>query len=48
VVKENDNKYTLVGVTSFGFGDTCLEGPTVFTRVSSYLPWIRSKTGLKV
>jgi hypothetical protein len=48
VVKEKDNKYTLVGVFSYVLGYSCLEGPQVFARVSSYLPWIRSKSGLKV
>jgi hypothetical protein len=48
VVKEKDKKFTLVGVTSYVLGNTCLGGPQVFTRVVSFLPWIKSMSGLRV
>lgn len=41
-----DNKWTLTGIVSFGplpCGRAGFDGaPAVFTRVSSYLPWIKS------
>lgn len=41
-----DNKWTLMGIVSFGpvyCGRNDFDGaPAVFTRVSSYLPWIKS------
>lgn len=39
----------LVGVTSFGSASGCEQGiPSVFTRVTSYLDWIKEQTGLNV
>ena len=38
VAKDTDNKWYLVGVTSFGNG--CGEMPGIFTRTYSYLDWI--------
>ena len=37
-----DGKWYLVGVTSFGSGCAKPGFPDVFTRVTSYTPWIRS------
>lgn len=41
-----DNKWTLTGIVSFGplpCGRVGFDGaPAVFTRVSSYMPWIKS------
>ncbi|XP_034246476.1 brachyurin-like [Thrips palmi] len=42
VVTESDGKPTLVGLTSFGIKFGCeVSWPNVFTRVTSYLDWIR-------
>ncbi len=42
----NDNKWTIAGIISFGplpCGRDGIDGvPAVFTRISSYLPWIKS------
>ncbi|KAL5291023.1 hypothetical protein ACFFRR_010436 [Megaselia abdita] len=39
----------LVGVTSFGSASGCEKNiPAVFTRTTSYLPWIKQITGLNV
>lgn len=41
VVRDGD-RYTLVGLTSFTLG-TCNDGnPTIFTRISKYIQWIRN------
>ena len=38
-----------VGVVSFGAAAGCAKGyPAAFTRVTSFLPWIADKTGLKL
>ena len=38
-----------VGVVSFGSAAGCAKGyPAAFTRVTSFLPWIADKTGLKL
>lgn len=46
IVKDNDNDtWQLAGIASFG--DSCEGKPySVFTRVSKYLEWIRTTTGL--
>ncbi|XP_047532414.1 collagenase-like [Vanessa atalanta] len=37
------NQRTLVGIVSFGVGDGCQAGfPSVYTRVTAFLPWIQS------
>jgi secreted trypsin-like serine protease len=48
VLLESDGAYTEVGVVSFGSDDGCTQGyPVGFTRVTSYLDWISSNTGLR-
>ncbi|CAH1402814.1 unnamed protein product [Nezara viridula] len=37
------NRYTLVGLVSFGSGNCDPIVPTVMTEVSAFLPWIKSK-----
>lgn len=47
LVIEEDGKPVLVGATSFGFVLGCQSGwPGVFTRITGYLKWIHSHTGL--
>lgn len=37
----------LIGVTSFGSAEGCeVGGPTVYTRITAYLPWIRQQTAM--
>jgi secreted trypsin-like serine protease len=44
---ESDGLYTEVGIVSFGSSAGCTLGyPAVFTRVTSYLDWIESNTGI--
>jgi secreted trypsin-like serine protease len=44
---ESDGIYTEVGIVSFGSAVGCMnEFPVVFTRVTSYLDWIESNTGI--
>ncbi|KAL7732805.1 hypothetical protein ACLKA6_005941 [Drosophila palustris] len=46
VLKSNKEQ---VGLTSFGAAAGCEKGyPAAFTRVTSFLPWIATKTGLSV
>lgn len=41
-----DYKYYAVGVVSYGPG-VCFTGePTVYVKISAYLPWIKRTTGL--
>jgi hypothetical protein len=47
VILGKDKKYTLHGVTSFSAGSTCLKGPNAFTRVASYLDWIKKTSGVR-
>jgi secreted trypsin-like serine protease len=49
VYQEDDGNYILVGIVSFGAAAGCELGyPTVFTRVSSFLNWITSNTGISI
>ncbi|XP_072946990.1 venom protease-like [Epargyreus clarus] len=44
-VASNDNQciFHVIGITSFGLGKGCATGrPAIYTRVSSYIPWIES------
>lgn len=42
LVRVVDNKYELVGIVSFGYGCGQPGAPGVYTRVASYLDWIRA------
>jgi len=45
---ESDGIYTEVGIVSFGSSAGCTQGyPAAFTRVTSYLDWISSTTGVR-
>jgi secreted trypsin-like serine protease len=47
VYLESDGTYTQVGIVSFVSAAGCQQGhPAVFTRVTSYLSWIESNTGI--
>ncbi|XP_065352722.1 collagenase-like [Cloeon dipterum] len=46
IYKDQNDDWVLVGVVSYIPSDDCLAGPTVYTRVSSYLDWISATTGL--
>jgi secreted trypsin-like serine protease len=47
VYQEDDGRYTEVGIVSFGAIAGCEKGyPAGFTRVTSYLDWIESNTGI--
>ena len=46
-VNETDGRWTQVGVVSFGAANGCTRGiPVGFARVTSFLNWISSNTGL--
>ena len=48
VYLESDGIYTEVGIVSFGSSAGCTRGyPGAFTRVTSYLDWISSTTGVR-
>jgi len=48
VYQESDGMYTQVGIVSFGAAAGCTLGyPVTFTRVTSYLLWISSTTGVR-
>ena len=48
VYQESDGRYTEVGIVSFGVTISCTQGyPVGFTRVSSYLNWITSNSGVR-
>ncbi|XP_040575995.2 brachyurin-like, partial [Lepeophtheirus salmonis] len=45
----SDGKYMQIGVANFGGGKTCVSiKPLGFARVSGFLEWIESTTGIKV
>jgi secreted trypsin-like serine protease len=49
VYLESDGIYTQVGIVSFGAAAGCELGyPAAFTRVTSYLTWISSTTGIAI
>ena len=43
---EEQGKYYLQGVTSFGFNCARARSPGVYTRVSEFSDWIRENSGL--
>ncbi|KAK2721878.1 trypsin-1-like [Artemia franciscana] len=44
VLKSSEGYYELMGVVSFGFGCGRQKYPGIYTRVSSFLPWIDENT----
>ena len=49
LVQGGDGRYTQVGITSFGSGDSCSsDKPKAFTRVGEFLDWIGRKTGIVI
>ncbi|BFF99416.1 brachyurin [Drosophila madeirensis] len=47
LVYQWQNVSHLIGITSFGSVGGCeLGAPTVYTRITAYLPWIRQQTGM--
>ena len=42
ICQDGDNQPVLHGVTSWGFGCGTKNSPGVWTKVSSYVPWIQS------
>jgi secreted trypsin-like serine protease len=47
VYQESDGRFTEVGIVSFGSSAGCERGyPAAFTRVTSYLDWIETTTGI--
>jgi len=48
-IMEENGQYTQVGVTSFGVSFGCeVDAPAGFTRVTSYLDWIETITGIMI
>jgi hypothetical protein len=49
VVIDPDNIPTQIGLTSFGIALGCEIGwPPAFTRITAFLPWIESVTGIPI
>ncbi|CAG2065509.1 unnamed protein product, partial [Timema podura] len=49
VLQDSDGLYTQVGIVSFGPQAGCTLGyPTAYTRVSQYLQWISTYSGVRV
>ncbi|XP_059472967.1 proclotting enzyme-like isoform X2 [Neocloeon triangulifer] len=48
VYKDGSNTFKQIGIVSFGSSDGCLQGPSGFTRVTSYLGWLSEKIGQDV
>ncbi|XP_063233745.1 chymotrypsin-like [Bacillus rossius redtenbacheri] len=46
VFAEEDRKYTLIGLVSFGVQNCPANTPAAYVRVTSYLPWISQNTGI--
>jgi secreted trypsin-like serine protease len=41
-IKEADGKYTQIGITSFGASGDCYKYPSGFTRVTSFMAWMKT------
>jgi secreted trypsin-like serine protease len=49
IITDSDNAPTQIGLTSFGIALGCEIGwPPAFTRVTSFLSWIESETGIPI
>jgi secreted trypsin-like serine protease len=49
VTTESDGETTLIGIVSFGRGISCENlDPGVYTRISSFLDWIETNTGIAI
>jgi len=49
IIFEHDGDETLIGVVSFGAADGCEAGfPDGLTRVTEYLDWIETNTGIPI
>ena len=48
VMVDSNNSTVLVGIISAGYGCASAEYPGVYTRVSSYMDWIRDKTSFTI
>ncbi|KAG8233804.1 hypothetical protein J437_LFUL008024 [Ladona fulva] len=49
VLMMNDGRYTEVGIVSFGSSAGCEVGyPAAFTRVTSFLKWIETNSGITI
>ncbi|CAB3366144.1 Hypothetical predicted protein [Cloeon dipterum] len=46
--QEADKKWTQIGILSFGRNESCQGYPLGFTRVTHFLSWISTQTGLKI
>ncbi|MBN3300423.1 PRS29 protease, partial [Amia calva] len=42
-----EEKWVQAGIVSFGWGCALRQSPGVYTRVSSFIPWIKKHTGIK-
>jgi secreted trypsin-like serine protease len=45
---DTDGKYTQIGIVSFGSSASCTDYPSGYTRVTSYLGWISTATGIAI
>ena len=39
---ELNGQWFIYGVVSYGSQQSCAEGPSMYSRVSHYLPWIKA------
>ncbi|XP_065338027.1 chymotrypsin B-like [Cloeon dipterum] len=46
--READSQKTIIGIASFISRRSCLRYPAVYTRVTSFLGWISSNTGIAI
>ncbi|GLG92354.1 Chymotrypsin, partial [Gryllus bimaculatus] len=47
-ITDSDGSYTQIGLVSFGSNGCLASYPAVFTRLTSYLSWISSNTGIAI